>query len=400
MTRAHSSAIGLGLMLFCTALFGPLSLAQDGGATQPQSLEDAEWVCDRANNLQFNGSLANESVQWQVDLGPRTPGSEPSAEFRQSIKENVTSWGWNTTEQIHQRGDMTLTNLFATYPSHDNLKRKQIIISAHYDSRYMADHDANESNRDLPVPGANDAASGAAVLFELARIIPSLNLSEEIVLFWNDGEDQGNDSIDYTLGAEAWAENLTAEQQERIHAFVLLDMVGDADLQLHNVNPGNQTLKDRIILLGSALGLVNGSNACNGLNGTDVIQYNKQVSVIDDHIHAHALNIPSIDLMDTRYGEAKFGTFGTYWHTLEDTPEKVSASSLNRVGQIVELGLLTQAFTFEEPDEPSIVSQPEQQISETEVTTSSGNTSLALFAMTSLAFLAIGVIALERQLKS
>ena len=123
------------------------------------------------------------------------------------------------------------------------------MLSAHYDSRNIADQDSNETNRSLPVPGANDAASGVAVLLELARHIPSMNLDYDVVLFFNDAEDQDQR---YTLGAEAWAENLTSEEIDATHAFVLLDMVGDADLQLHNVLPGNETLKSRAVELATS----------------------------------------------------------------------------------------------------------------------------------------------------
>ena len=83
---------------------------------------------------------------------------------------------------------------------------------------------------------------------------------------------------------------------------------------------------------------------CEGQSGEHVIQYDTTVHVLDDHVHAHNLGIPAIDLMDTSFGEPKRYTFGSYWHTMEDTPDKVSAASLETVGQLVELGLRTDAF--------------------------------------------------------
>ena len=235
---------------------------------------------------------------------------------------------------------MNLTNVFARWTP-NGTSSGQLVLSAHYDSRNIADQDSNETNRSLPVPGANDAASGVAVLLELARHIPSMNLDYDVVLFFNDAEDQDQR---YTLGAEAWAENLTSEEIDATHAFVLLDMVGDADLQLHNVLPGNETLKSRVVELATSLGMVNGTSGCDGTTGRDIVQYDTLVGVLDDHVHAHELGIPSIDLMDTSYGEPKPYTFGSLWHTMEDTPDKVSAESLQAVGQLVELGLRTNAF--------------------------------------------------------
>ena len=128
-------------------------------------------------------------------------------------------------------------------------------------------------------------------------------------------------------------------------------MIGDADLQLHNIAPGNETLKSRVVELGGHLGMVNGTMDCGGLPGSDIIQYDTIVGVLDDHVHAHELGIPAIDLMDTSYGEPKPLTFGSYWHTMEDTPDKVSAESLAHVGRLVELGLRTNAFVSIGPPE-------------------------------------------------
>ena len=309
------------------------------GTAETMAFEDAE-PCDITSQLQFDGELANASVQWQVDLGPRLPGSNVSATFRDSITSDLEALGYEVSTQTHQRYNMTLTNLFARWsPNASN--NGQLVLSAHYDSRNIADQDSNESNQTLPVPGANDAASGVAVLLELARHIPQMDLNHDVVLFFNDAEDQEQR---YTLGAEAWAENLTEEEINSTHAFVLLDMIGDADLQLHNIYPGNETLKSRVVELGGHLGMVNGTMDCGGLPGSDIIQYDKAVGVLDDHVHAHELGIPAIDLMDTSYGEPKPLTFGSYWHTMEDTPDKVSAESLAHVGRLVELGLRTNAF--------------------------------------------------------
>ena len=301
--------------------------------------EDAE-PCAEISQLQFDGELANASVQWQVDLGPRLPGSNVSATFREAITSDLEALGYEVTTQSHDRYNMTLTNLFARWTPNGS-SNGQLVLSAHYDSRNIADQDANETNRSRPVPGANDAASGVAVLLELARHIPQMELDHEVVLFFNDAEDQEQR---YTLGAEAWAENLTEEQIKATHAFVLLDMIGDADLQLHDIAPGNETLKSRVQELGSSLGMVNGTVDCNGSLGSDIIQYATTVYVLDDHVHAHNLGIPAIDLMDTSYGEPKPYTFGSLWHTMEDTPDKVSAESLAHVGRLVELGLRTNAF--------------------------------------------------------
>lgn len=338
--------------VFALLLLG--CLPAPAGSQQP-TYETID-ACQAIDELRFDGDRANASVEWQVNLGPRLPGSNESAALRENITSDLEALGYSMAEQTHQRYDMTLTNLFATWTPVNTTSTGQLVLSAHYDSRNVADQDENESNRSLPVPGANDAASGVAVLLELARHIPSMGLNHQVVLFFNDAEDQNQR---YTLGAEAWAENLTSDEVNNTHAFVLLDMVGDADLQLHNVLPGNDTLKSRVVELGTSLGLVNGTTACSGMPGEDIVQYDTLVGVLDDHVHAHELGIPAIDLMDTSYGTPKPYTFGSHWHTMEDTPDKVSAESLGSVGRLVELGVLTGAFVdvkppVEEAENPSV----------------------------------------------
>ena len=336
-TRQISSE-GKLVVLMCALL---LLCFSTSSATPGFKDYDEHDHCDSVEKLLFNGTKANESVHWQVDLGPRLPGSNASANLRENITQTLETAGYEVYERTHQRYDMELTNLFARWTPEERLVEGRLVLSAHYDSRDVADQDTNETNRSLPVPGANDAASGVAVLLELSRHIPYMNLGHEVVLFFNDAEDQ---QPAYTLGAEAWAENLTAEEINATHAFVLLDMIGDADLQLHNVEPGDARLKSRIVELGASLGLVNGSSDCSGNPGKDIVQYNTVVGVLDDHVHAHELGIPAIDIMDTSYGEPKPYTFGSYWHTMEDTPDKVSEESLAYVGRLVELGLRTNAF--------------------------------------------------------
>ena len=372
-TRTSPKATGAWLCL----LIAMMTLS-----TSVSSQNESQWnvehehssLCEISESLIFNGTNANTSVGWQVSLGPRTPGSEPSALFRSAVEENVTAWGWEVYTQQHESHGMNLTNLFATLNGTGDGEQGRIVISAHYDSRNVADKDLNASNQTLPVPGANDAASGAAIMIELARIIPAMNLTQDITLFWNDAEDQ-NDN--YTLGAEAWADNLSQYEIDNMESFVLLDMVGDRDLQLQEIYIGNSTLKSRAQTLGGALGMVNGTVSCAGTEGDGTMQYNITAYVGDDHQHPHELGIPTLSFMDPQYGEKVPGTFGEYWHTMEDTPDKVSEESLGAVGRLVELGLRTEAFvivvedqgqspqdnsTGDEDDAPSEPSEPESRV--------------------------------------
>ena len=216
----------------------------------------------------------------------------------------------------------------------------RIVLSAHYDSRNFADRDSNESLRNTPILGANDGASGVAALMELGRIIPGMNLNNEVMLLFSDAEDQGDN---YTLGAKAWADNLTEDEINRTESFILLDMIGDSDLHLTKISPSTPILTQNMVLLGQKLGLSNQVDGCNGQR-SDVIWSNQSLPIFDDHVHAFYLGIPSLDIIDIAYGK-NAEPYEGYWHTTQDTADKVSAESLESVGKIVELGLLTGAWT-------------------------------------------------------
>ena len=285
--------------------------------------------------LAFDGELANESVSFQTSLGPRIPGSAASSALRESIKSNLT--GWHITESTHHSEGMVLTNLFATW---NKGAGSTVMFAAHYDSRAMGDKDWNESRHDEPIDGANDGASGVAVLIELARHIPSMNLTHEVTLFFTDGEDQGeyNSQSGWILGAKAWGENLTSEEVESIESFILVDMIGDSDLTIRKTSPGNSSLwnrtEEKIIFL---------DEVCD-LGSSNYFDFEKVDGIYDDHVPAHQLGIPAIDIIDTRYG-LNASYLGGHWHTHNDTADKVSAESLEKIGFILESGLITGTWS-------------------------------------------------------
>jgi len=379
----------LGLVLI------PLSMAEEPTTSWPM---EGDALCERVEELRFDGSRANATVQWQVSLGPRVPESNASLAFREHVSSTLSQAGWEVEQTVHARHGMNLTNIEARWTAPGS-EGRQVVLAAHYDSRNIADKDLNETNRSLPLPGANDGASGVAVLLELATIVPGLNLSYDLVLFLNDAEDQNQN---FTVGAEAWAENLSSEEIANTEAFVLLDMVGDADLQLRNINPGNETLKERTVRLAGALGLVADMNDCNGVAGLDIVQYEIEVGVLDDHYHAHVRNIPSIDIMDPEYGEPTPYAFGSLWHTMKDTPDKVSATSLEQVGRLVELGLRTDAFVGiimgGDSTEPLQEEQAPPSSDEEEVD-GRGNPRMAIAGLATLIIVTGGLLVLETSRK-
>jgi len=313
-----------------------LLLTMASATASSEEISETETIdCALVEQLSFNGTNANESVSHQVSLGPRVPGSAASSALRQSIKENLS--GWAISESTHHMDGITLTNLFATWnPGAGNT----VYLAAHYDTRPVAERDSNESMRDQPIPGANDGASGVAVLLDLARLIPSMELDHEITLFFTDAEDFGESAS--LLGARAWAENLSDEDADAIESFILVDMVGDAFLNLAPSTQGNETLWSRMSEINDALGY-SSSNSCTETQGVGVFSTNTSYGVWDDHVWPISRGIPSIDIIDIAYGENAANWKG-HWHTHQDTPDKVSAESLEMVGRMVELGLRSGSF--------------------------------------------------------
>ncbi len=304
--------------------------------------------CNSISELQFNATKANQSVSWQTSLGYRLPGSDASAGLRQSVTENLTEWSF--TESSHQRANFTLTNLVGTY-SPENTTGQNVIFVAHYDSRYIADRDADESKRNQPILGANDGASGVAVLIELGRIIPSLQINHDVTLFFTDAEDQGQPykANTWSYGADAWVSNLTNDYKANISAYIVIDMIGDIYLDFTRVTSTSDRLWETITPITAALGMIDGELDCDGNNGQDIYNPdpNDARGVIDDHVAAHNAGIPAINFIDINYGE-NAPSFGGHWHTQNDTADKVSAQSLNYIGSILEIGLRTSAWTLVE----------------------------------------------------
>ena len=308
-------------------------------------------MCGFVDDLTFNGTLANQSVQWQSSLGPRTIGSEASALFRSSVEENVTGWNqenlthWNVSMHEYTVENLTFTNIQASLkPAHFSETTPRIVLVAHYDSRDAAERDPDMNRTGEPIIGANDGASGAAALLELARIIPPMQLDYEVELLWTDAEDKNHTPHTF-FGADAWGGDQTEVDINRTDAYIVLDMIGDADLQLTHIWPGNGSLWSTITPLAQSLGMVEGHPDCKGIPGVKILDMNTSFGVSDDHLAALEIGIPAIDLIDIRFGP-NATAFGGYWHTHEDTPDKVSAESLQTVGRLVELGLKSNAWIW------------------------------------------------------
>ena len=171
---AKSIAISI-ILVLSLSMLSPVNADEIEG----ERAEESVLNCDGIESLEFNGLTANESVSFQVGLGPRLPGSNASSALLDSFMENNTAWNW--TLDKHPYLDTNLTNLQGVYkPVSNETDLPVVVLAAHYDSRDRAERDDDENRTDEPIPGANDGASGVAVLSELARIVPTLGLEHEV----------------------------------------------------------------------------------------------------------------------------------------------------------------------------------------------------------------------------
>ncbi len=257
----------------------------------------------------FNGACAYEHVLRQTELGPRLPNSEAHRLARQWIRATLEENGWFVEEQEFVSMEHTGYNIIAKRRT-DSMGR--IILGAHYDNRLKADHDPEVDKRNQAILGANDGASGVAVLLELSRVLPTD--IDDVWLVFFDLEDNGHiEGWDWILGSRAFV-NGYALEKEKIEAVVILDMIGDADLDIYLEKNSDPTIRAEIWSAAAELGYA------------DTFINEEKFSMLDDHTPFLEAGIPAVDLIDFDY---------PYWHTTADTADKVSAESLQITGKTI-----------------------------------------------------------------
>lgn len=251
----------------------------------------------------FSGDSAYQIVIDQMNFGPRTPGSQAHQLTQQYIIDKLKSFGWEVETQNVVFDAHPVNNIIARRGTSGEIT----LLGAHYDSRLYATEEVDEIAQSSPVPGANDGASGVAVLLELARTLPPFD-GQQIWLVFFDLEDQGRiNGWEWIIGSRAFVQNLS-EKPDRV---VILDMIGDADLQIYREWGSDPTITDAIWETASRLGY------------GDAFVNEVKYSILDDHVPFIDAGIPAVDIIDFDY---------PYWHTLEDTADKVSPRSLEIIG--------------------------------------------------------------------
>ncbi len=276
----------------------------------------------------FSGQRAFEILLKQTSFGPRNPNSAGHRECLNYLTATLRAAAdevrlQNFTHAGYAGETLHLTNVLASFrPGLTD----RLLLCAHWDTRPRADQDS--VNREKPILGANDGASGVAILVELASLLKSHAPAVGVDLVLFDGEDYGTegDNDNYLLGSRHFAATKSPDYLPRFG--ILLDMVGDTYLELPREGYSVRYAPDVVDLV------------WNTARDLGIGQFVGDVGseIIDDHLPLNEGGIKTIDIIDFNYPDAT----NRYWHTHQDTPEHCSPQSLEAVGTVLTRVIYTQ----------------------------------------------------------
>jgi glutaminyl-peptide cyclotransferase len=265
----------------------------------------------------FSAEAAFEHLKTQVAFGPRVtgmPGHQKQLEWMtQYLRERADTVELQQFTHTHTKSNkqLAMTNVIARF---NPLATDRVLLLTHWDTRPTADFDDNDDVRDQPIPGANDGASGTAVLLEIANVLKTNKPDLGIDLLFVDGEDYGPQEPDMYLGAKYFA--ATAGAYRPLYG-VLIDMVGDKtprfpveDYSLQNAPEVVRRIWDLAEELGYG----------------GYFPRTNQGAVGDDHVPLNKAGIRTADIIDC---------CDPPWHTTKDNVENASPTGLGVVGAVL-----------------------------------------------------------------
>ena len=279
----------------------------------------------------FVADSAYGFVAEQLNFGPRVPGTKAHNDCANYLASKMKSWADTVCVQdfnavLWDNSTVRGKNIIASF---DTENPNRVLLAAHWDSRAYADHDPNPDNHRKPILGANDGASGVAVLMEMARNMKVKRPGMGVDIIFFDVEDQGipefeDDYKDNTwcLGSQYWSKT-PHTMFYRANYGILLDMVG-------NSNP--RYTKEEVSRV-FAPGLVEKVwNVANQLGyGLSFVNQNTP-AILDDHLYVNQIaQIPMIDIVQNQEGTSFF----EHWHTVNDNIDVIDKDALKQVAHVV-----------------------------------------------------------------
>jgi Zn-dependent M28 family amino/carboxypeptidase len=319
--RATTPASGDGARLFRAPrppLLLALLLAGLGACTGERAAPPAAEI---ANIPAFDGQAADTLIATQVAFGPRVPGLEGHARQLAWMEEYLRARAdtlvvQSFTQRTTAGRTLELTNLIARFRPE---AADRILYLTHWDTRPIADQDPDPALRDRPIAGANDGASGTAVLMQLADVLSRHSPPIGVDLLFVDGEDYGPTGADMYFGSTYFAANLPPGYRPLYG--VLIDMVGDRDPVFPIEGYSQQYAPEvvqRVWRVAEELGYGRIFRRAPGL------------AIEDDHIPLNRAGIRTIDIIDFDYGPGN-----RYWHTHQDSLQNTGPQGLEAVGTVL-----------------------------------------------------------------
>jgi hypothetical protein len=318
--------------MLLTLIVAPVVIAAAGGSFLyfgHHFHESEAEAAMQATPAKIDGERAFGYLKTICELGPRIAGTEANARQRKLVAEHFAKAGGKVTEQpFHADHPLTgrrvdMANLIGSWHP-DRLKR--VVICAHYDTRPRADQEEDRDRLNQRFLGANDGASGVAVLMEIANHLDKLETPWGVDLVLFDGEElvYGNNPRrgEYFLGswhfAHAYSERRDSGESPkmRYEAGILLDMVGGKEMTIKR-EPNSLEFAPELVRDVWAVARQVGARSFSNEIGREVL---------DDHLPLNDARIPTIDLIDFEY---------PHWHKIDDVPKNCSAASLAEVGRVV-----------------------------------------------------------------
>lgn len=274
----------------------------------------------------FNRQRSFGYLEQLCRLGPRYPGAPGHTAARDWLVKTLKPLGddvslqkfTHTVRQSHPMRNkvgatLNLSNIVCRFRPQE---KRRILLTAHWESRPFCDMEKDPAKAKQPLVGANDSASGVAVLLELATIWARTPPPFGVDIVLVDGEDWGQEGVidDYLLGSRHLAKHLPTPKP---FLAINLDMIGDTDLDLQIERNSWQSSPQTIDLIW---------NTADELGYGDVFQRQFGQSILDDHVPLIQAGIPAVNLIDFTYPA---------WHTVRDTPAMCSSESLGIIGDVL-----------------------------------------------------------------
>lgn len=314
---------------FCILFMVAIALVGCSSGSNSAKSEKQPTVENRVTTVEFDADSAYAYVQAQCAFGPRVPGSEAHRLCGDYLSQKLREHGAAVIEQRMQlvAFDGTRLDCRNIVGEYNPDAQRRILLLAHWDCRPWADNDPDPARRSQPVMGANDGASGVAVLLEVSRQLASRLPSIGVDILFVDAEDWGdsgggNDDT-WALGTQYWVANPHRPGYRPMYG-ILLDMVGAS----------GATFAREYFSMYYAQGIVDEVWRVAAEAGyDDYFIDGGGGAVTDDHVFVNRAGIPCIDIIDQKSDN---GTgFFEQWHTTADTPDMIDTATLKAVGQTV-----------------------------------------------------------------